>query len=65
MGPTWGLRHERLRRLAATGSLANIEAVADARRPLLVYAALGLITDALVRFAERRLLVWQGTGAAR
>lgn len=32
---------------------------------LLVYAALGLLTDALVRLAERRLLVWRGTGATR
>jgi sulfonate transport system permease protein len=32
---------------------------------LLVYAVLGLLTDALVRLAERRLLVWRGTAAAR
>lgn len=32
---------------------------------LLVYAALGLLTDALVRLAERRLLVWRGNGAAQ
>jgi sulfonate transport system permease protein len=32
---------------------------------LLVYAALGLITDALVRLAERRLLVWRGTETVR
>ncbi len=33
---------QRLRRLAAANMLANIEAVADARRPLLTYAALVL-----------------------
>jgi sulfonate transport system permease protein len=32
---------------------------------LLVYAVLGLLTDALVRLAERRLLVWRGTAVTR
>ena len=40
----------RLRRLAATDMLADIEAVADARRPLLTYAA--LVLEYIIRVAQ-------------
>ena len=41
---------QRLRRLAAADMLANIEAVADARRPLLTYAA--LVLEHIIRVAQ-------------
>ena len=40
----------RLRRLVATNMLANIEVVADARRPLLAYAA--LVLEYIIRVAQ-------------
>ena len=41
---------QRLRRLAAANMLANIEIVADARRPLLTYAA--LVLEYIIRVAQ-------------
>ena len=41
---------QRLRRLAAANMLANIEVVADARRPLLTYAA--LVLEYIIRVAQ-------------
>ena len=42
----------RLRRLAAANTLANIEIVADARRPLLTYAA--LVLEYIIRVAQAK-----------
>ncbi|QPF87705.1 exopolyphosphatase [Bradyrhizobium genosp. L] len=50
----------RLRRLAATNTLANIEAVADARRPLLAYAA--LVLEYIIRVAQPKTIVFSTFG---
>jgi exopolyphosphatase / guanosine-5'-triphosphate,3'-diphosphate pyrophosphatase len=50
----------RLRRLAATNMLANIEAVADARRPLLTYAA--LVLEYIIRVARPKTIVFSTFG---
>jgi exopolyphosphatase/guanosine-5'-triphosphate,3'-diphosphate pyrophosphatase len=50
----------RLRRLAAADMLANIEAVADARRPLLTYAA--LVLEYVVRIARPKTIVFSTFG---
>ena len=50
----------RLRRLAATDMLANIEAVADARRPLLTYAA--LVLEYIIRAARPKTIVFSTFG---
>src|SRR6201991_1911419 len=50
----------RLRRLAATNMLANIEAVADARRPLLTYAA--LVLEYIIRVAKPKTIVFSTFG---
>src|SRR5580700_4455479 len=50
----------RLRRLAAADMLANIEAVADARRPLLTYAA--LVLEYIVRVARPKTIVFSTFG---
>ncbi|MGA7808837.1 exopolyphosphatase [Bradyrhizobium sp.] len=50
----------RLRRLAATGMLANIEAIADARRPLLAYAA--LVLEYVIRVARPKTIVFSTFG---
>jgi exopolyphosphatase / guanosine-5'-triphosphate,3'-diphosphate pyrophosphatase len=50
----------RLRRLAATDMLANIEAVADARRPLLAYAA--LVLEYIIRVARPKAIVFSTFG---
>src|SRR5262249_55395008 len=47
---------QRLRRLAAANMLANIEAVADARRPLLTYAA--LVLEHVIRVARPRTITF-------
>src|SRR4029079_5182409 len=44
----------RLRRLAASGMLADIEIVADARRPLLTYAA--LVLEHIIRVAKPKTI---------
>ncbi len=55
---------QRLRRLAATANmLANIEAIADARRPLLTYAA--LVLEYIIRIASRRLSCSRPSASAR
>ncbi|WP_407146583.1 exopolyphosphatase [Bradyrhizobium sp. ORS 86] len=51
---------QRLRRLAATNTLANIEAVADARRPLLAYAA--LVLEYIIRVAQPKTIVFSTFG---
>jgi exopolyphosphatase/guanosine-5'-triphosphate,3'-diphosphate pyrophosphatase len=51
---------QRLRRLAATNLLANIEAVADARRPLLTYAA--LVLEYIIRVAQPKTIVFSTFG---
>src|ERR1700750_724298 len=51
---------QRLRRLAATNMLANIEAVADARRPLLAYAA--LVLEYIIRVAKPKTIVFSTFG---
>lgn len=51
---------QRLRRLAATNMLANIEAVADARRPLLAYAA--LVLEYIIRVAQPKTIVFSTFG---
>jgi exopolyphosphatase/guanosine-5'-triphosphate,3'-diphosphate pyrophosphatase len=51
---------QRLRRLAATDTLANIEAVADARRPLLAYAA--LVLEYIIRVARPKTIVFSTFG---
>jgi len=51
---------QRLRRLAATNMLANIEVVADARRPLLTYAA--LVLEYIIRVAHPKTIVFSTFG---
>jgi exopolyphosphatase / guanosine-5'-triphosphate,3'-diphosphate pyrophosphatase len=51
---------QRLRRLAATNMLANIEAIADARRPLLTYAA--LVLEYIIRVAKPKTIVFSTFG---
>ena len=51
---------QRLRRLAAAGMLADIEAVADARRPLLTYAA--LVLEYIIRVAQPKTIVFSTFG---
>jgi exopolyphosphatase/guanosine-5'-triphosphate,3'-diphosphate pyrophosphatase len=50
----------RLRRLAATNMLANIETIADARRPLLTYAA--LVLEHIIRVAKPKTIVFSTFG---
>ncbi len=50
----------RLRRLAATNMLANIEVVADARRPLLTYAA--LVLEYIIRVAKPKTITFSTFG---
>mgnify|MGYP003392331305 CR=1 FL=1 len=50
----------RLRRLAAAGTLADIETVADARRPLLTYAA--LVMEYIIRVAKPKAIVFSTYG---
>lgn len=50
----------RLRRLAAAGTLADIETVADARRPLLTYAA--LVMEYIIRVAKPKSIVFSTYG---
>ena len=50
----------RLRRLAATHMLADIEVVADARRPLLTYAA--LVLEHVIRVARPKTIVFSTFG---
>jgi exopolyphosphatase/guanosine-5'-triphosphate,3'-diphosphate pyrophosphatase len=51
---------QRLRRLAAANMLANIEAVADARRPLLTYAA--LVLEYIIQVAKPKTIVFSTFG---
>jgi exopolyphosphatase / guanosine-5'-triphosphate,3'-diphosphate pyrophosphatase len=51
---------QRLRRLAAANMLANIEAVADARRPLLTYAA--LVLQYIIQVAKPKTIVFSTFG---
>ena len=50
----------RLRRLVGANILANIEAVADARRPLLAYAA--LVLEYIIRVAKPKTIVFSTYG---
>jgi exopolyphosphatase/guanosine-5'-triphosphate,3'-diphosphate pyrophosphatase len=50
----------RLRRLAAANMLADIEAVSDARRPLLTYAA--LVLEYIIRVAKPKTIVFSTFG---
>jgi exopolyphosphatase/guanosine-5'-triphosphate,3'-diphosphate pyrophosphatase len=50
----------RLRRLAAADMLANIEAVTDARRPLLTYAA--LVLEYIIRTAQPKTITFSTFG---
>jgi exopolyphosphatase/guanosine-5'-triphosphate,3'-diphosphate pyrophosphatase len=50
----------RLRRLAAANMLADIEVVADARRPLLTYAA--LVLEHVIRVAKPKTIVFSTFG---
>jgi exopolyphosphatase/guanosine-5'-triphosphate,3'-diphosphate pyrophosphatase len=50
----------RLRRLATANILANIEVVADARRPLLAYAA--LVLEYIIRVAKPKTIVFSTYG---
>jgi exopolyphosphatase/guanosine-5'-triphosphate,3'-diphosphate pyrophosphatase len=50
----------RLRRLASANMLANIEVVADARRPLLTYAA--LVLEHIIRVAKPKTIVFSTFG---
>ncbi|HEY4986504.1 MAG TPA: exopolyphosphatase [Bradyrhizobium sp.] len=50
----------RLRRLAAADMLANIEVVAEARRPLLTYAA--LVLEHIIRIAKPKTIVFSTFG---
>ena len=50
----------RLRRLAASNTLADIETVADARRPLLTYAA--LVLEYIIRTAKPKTIVFSTFG---
>jgi exopolyphosphatase / guanosine-5'-triphosphate,3'-diphosphate pyrophosphatase len=51
---------QRLRRLAAANMLANIEAVSDARRPLLAYAA--LVLEYVIRVVHPKTIVFSTFG---
>jgi len=51
---------QRLRRLAATDMLADIEAISDARRPLLAYAA--LVLEYIIRVARPKTIVFSTFG---
>jgi exopolyphosphatase / guanosine-5'-triphosphate,3'-diphosphate pyrophosphatase len=51
---------QRLRRLVAANMLADIEAVADARRPLLSYAA--LVLEYVIRVAKPKTIVFSTFG---
>jgi len=51
---------QRLRRLVSTNMLANIEVVADARRPLLTYAA--LVLEHIIRVAKPKTIVFSTFG---
>jgi exopolyphosphatase/guanosine-5'-triphosphate,3'-diphosphate pyrophosphatase len=51
---------QRLRRLASANMLANIESVADARRPLLAYAA--LVLEYIIRVAQPKTIVFSTFG---
>jgi exopolyphosphatase / guanosine-5'-triphosphate,3'-diphosphate pyrophosphatase len=51
---------QRLRRLVAADMLANIEAVADARRPLLTYAA--LVLEHIIRTAKPKTITFSTFG---
>jgi exopolyphosphatase / guanosine-5'-triphosphate,3'-diphosphate pyrophosphatase len=51
---------QRLRRLAAANMLANIEIIADARRPLLTYAA--LVLEHIIRVAKPKTIVFSTFG---
>ena len=51
---------QRLRRLVSTNMLANIEAVADARRPLLAYAA--LVLEYVIRVARPKTIMFSTFG---
>ena len=51
---------QRLRRLAAANMLDNIEAVADARRPLLTYAA--LVLEYIIRVAKPKNITFSTFG---
>jgi exopolyphosphatase/guanosine-5'-triphosphate,3'-diphosphate pyrophosphatase len=51
---------QRLRRLAAANMLADIEVVADARRPLLAYAA--LVLEYIIRFAKSETILFSTFG---
>jgi exopolyphosphatase/guanosine-5'-triphosphate,3'-diphosphate pyrophosphatase len=51
---------QRLRRLVAANMLANIEVVADARRPLLAYAA--LVLEQIIRVAKPKTIVFSTFG---
>jgi exopolyphosphatase/guanosine-5'-triphosphate,3'-diphosphate pyrophosphatase len=50
----------RLRRLVTANMLANIEVVADARRPLLAYAA--LVLENIIRVAKPKMIVFSTFG---
>jgi exopolyphosphatase/guanosine-5'-triphosphate,3'-diphosphate pyrophosphatase len=50
----------RLRRLAATGMLANIETIAEARRPLLTYGA--LVLEYVIRVARPKTIMFSTFG---
>jgi exopolyphosphatase / guanosine-5'-triphosphate,3'-diphosphate pyrophosphatase len=50
----------RLRRLAAANMLANIEAVSEARRPLLTYAA--LVLEYIIRVAQPKTITFSTFG---
>src|SRR5947208_2162574 len=50
----------RLRRLAAANMLADIEVIADARRPLLTYAA--LVLEYVIRVAKPKTIVFSTFG---
>jgi exopolyphosphatase/guanosine-5'-triphosphate,3'-diphosphate pyrophosphatase len=51
---------QRLRRLVSANMLANIEIVADARRPLLAYAA--LVLEYIIRVAKPKTIVFSTFG---
>src|SRR5947208_11432147 len=51
---------QRLRQLASANMLADIEAVADARRPLLAYAA--LVLEYIIRVAKPKTIVFSTFG---
>jgi exopolyphosphatase/guanosine-5'-triphosphate,3'-diphosphate pyrophosphatase len=51
---------QRLRRLASANLLADIEVVADARRPLLTYAA--LVLEYIIRVAQPKTIVFSTFG---